>query len=89
MAVSTYGGGIWRTWFDRALGLAGVATVRRGERLEHRLVELGRRPLLFIPNLAIHLETERANPKIDNEEQLQPIFCLSGAAGEQGAEKGE
>ncbi|CAD5212941.1 unnamed protein product [Bursaphelenchus okinawaensis] len=76
VAVSTYGGGIWRTWFDRGLGLAGVVTVKRDNgNIDHVHVDLGRKPLLFIPNLAIHLETERLQPKIDSEEHLQPIFC--------------
>ncbi|CAD5217068.1 unnamed protein product [Bursaphelenchus xylophilus] len=86
VAVSTYGGGIWRTWFDRGLGLAGLVTVKRADgKIEHCHVDLGRKPLLFIPNLAIHLETDRLTPKVDTEEHLQPIFCLDD--GEEGAEK--
>ena len=36
--VETYGGGLWHTWFDRDLSVAGRALLREGDRLVHRLV---------------------------------------------------
>ncbi|CAD7937138.1 unnamed protein product [Amoebophrya sp. A25] len=79
VGVQTYGGGLWHTWFDRPLGLAGKVVCRKGGGgLEEKLVRIDR-PVLFIPNLAIHLQTadERKAFTINNETHLQPILCVN------------
>lgn len=53
--VQTYGGGLWHTWFDRDLSVAGRVILRADDgSFLHRLVKI-KRPLLRVPTLAIHL----------------------------------
>jgi aspartyl aminopeptidase len=54
LGVEVYGGVLLSTWLDRDLSLAGRVTFDRNHGIETRLVDFGR-PLLRIPNLAIHL----------------------------------
>ena len=79
VSVETYGGGLWHTWFDRDLSLCGkVITRGADDSLKQHLVNL-KRPLLKIPNLAIHLQTpdERAAFIVNKEDHLQPIIATA------------
>ena len=59
LSVEPYGGAIYNTWLDRPLSLAGVVLVHTADpmRPERRLVAWDR-PLLTIPNVAIHMNRE-------------------------------
>ncbi|KAL8431789.1 hypothetical protein Efla_005011 [Eimeria flavescens] len=73
--VECYGGGLWHTWLDRGLGLAGKAVLRRGNKVLERLIRISR-PIFYVPNLAIHLQTaeEIGALKLNKEKHLQPVI---------------
>lgn len=76
--VAMYGGAILSTWMDRALSLAGKVCTRGSDPF-HPAVHFVdfKRPLLTVPNLAIHFNREvnsgmEFNPQID----MQPIITM-------------
>jgi aspartyl aminopeptidase len=80
LAVEEYGGLLLHTWLDRDLSLAGRVTVREGDATRVLLLDFGR-PLLRIPNLAIHLQRELRTDglKLDPQTHSVPVVGLEGA----------
>ena len=77
--TEVYGGPILNTYFDRPLSLAGKV-VTRGERYDRPVSHLidFRRPVLCLPNLAIHMSrtVNESGAPIDNQKHLRPILGM-------------
>ncbi|MEU5050655.1 M18 family aminopeptidase [Streptomyces sp. NPDC021096] len=78
VAVELYGGTLLNTWLDRDLGLSGRVTLRDGS---HHLVNVDR-PLLRVPQLAIHLDrgVNQDGLKLDKQRHMTPIWGLGDVA---------
>ncbi|CCK68860.1 aspartyl aminopeptidase KNAG_0B04250 [Huiozyma naganishii CBS 8797] len=78
VGVECYGGGIWHSWFDKDLAVAGRVMVSDPEtgKTVAKLVDINK-PLLKIPTLAIHLDID-VNQKFEfnKESQLLPVAGL-------------
>lgn len=85
VAVETYGGGLWNTWFDRDLGLAGRITLldEKTGGLKERLVNICQ-PVLRIPTLAIHLDRSvKDGFSFNTELQLNPVLATRSTDNQQ------
>ena len=74
--TEAYGGSILNTWFDRPLSLAGRVILRSDDALmpETRLLHI-KRPLLVIPNLAIHFNRQvNDGVKLNKQKDMLPIL---------------
>ncbi|KAK7350693.1 hypothetical protein VNO77_09571 [Canavalia gladiata] len=81
VGVQIYGGGLWHTWFDRDLTVAGRVLVREQNAgsvsYSHRLVRI-EEPIMRIPTLAIHLDrTVNDGFKFNTQTHLLPILATS------------
>ncbi|CAF1396365.1 unnamed protein product [Adineta steineri] len=75
--VECYGGGIWHTWFDRDLTLAGRVFFRKENgKIRDHLVHINR-PIIRVPTIAIHLKRD-TNEKleINKQDNLQAVLAL-------------
>ncbi|KAF5476588.1 hypothetical protein F2P56_003325 [Juglans regia] len=83
VGVQTYGGGLWRTWFDRDLTVAGRVIIREAKNgsgsvsYSHRLVRI-KEPIMQIPTLAIHLDRGFNDEfMLNTENHLLPVLATS------------
>lgn len=89
LGVEPYGGGIWRSWLDRPLTVAGRVVIREraGDggndiRLVSRLVYVDR-DLLVIPSLAIHMNREvNRGAALQPQTDLLPVLSLTPPSGD-------
>jgi aspartyl aminopeptidase len=77
LGVEIYGGALLNSWLDRDLGLAGRVVVRTASGPQVRLVRV-HRPVLRVPQLAIHLDAGlRADGlKLDAQQHVVPMWSL-------------
>jgi len=82
LGVEVYGGPILATFTDRDLSLAGRVVLRTAAGPQTRLIRF-ERPLLRLPNLAIHMnrEVNEKGLKLDKQTEL-PLILGQLAAGE-------
>ncbi|MGL4345372.1 MAG: M18 family aminopeptidase [Cellulosilyticaceae bacterium] len=74
--TEVYGGPIYNTWLDRPLSIAGRVALKSDNVLVPtiQLVDL-KKPLLIIPNLAIHMNREVNNGnKLNTQKETLPIL---------------
>ena len=77
VGVEVYGGALWNSWLDRDLGLAGRLALYDGTSV---LVDVAR-PLLRVPQLAIHLDRSvNQGLTLDPQQHLLPVWGLGAPA---------
>ncbi|ORZ13057.1 peptidase M18 [Absidia repens] len=81
VGVQLYGGGIWHTWFDRNLSVAGRVMVQHSDgKFRHTLVRI-QKPILNVPTLAIHLDRSAGTKfEFNAETHLLPILSTTAKA---------
>jgi aspartyl aminopeptidase len=82
LGVEVYGNALLNSWLDRDLGLSGRVFVRGERGPEARLFQIGR-PVLRVPQLAIHLNREIASEGLHLNAQLHlaPLLGLEDGRG--------
>ena len=80
LGVEVYGGVLLNSWLDRDLGLAGRVVVRDGDATATRLFR-DDRPLLRVPQLAIHLDREihETGLLLNRQRHMAPVWAAGDA----------
>ena len=73
VALQPYGGAWLNSWLDRDLGVSGRLSVRGADGVEHRLVRIDK-PILRVPQLAIHLSEDRKSVSLDPQRHVNAIW---------------
>jgi aspartyl aminopeptidase len=77
VGVEVYGGPLINSWLDRDLGLAGRVVLRGPDGPQVRLIRV-HRPVLRVPQLAVHLDRtiREEGLRLDPQQHLVPIWSL-------------
>lgn len=76
LGVEVYGGALLNPWFDRDLSLAGRVTLQDKDHSIRNVLLDVRRPVAFIPSLAIHLDRAANDSRtINRQEHLPAVLC--------------
>lgn len=91
LACEVYGGPILNTWFDRPLSIAGRVALKSEKTFSPKLCTIDlRRPLLTLPNLAIHMNRDvNDGVKIQAQKVLLPVLSSLSATEDESAKAGE
>lgn len=75
--VETYGGGLWNSWLDRELAVAGRVITADGDEVLVRTGSLAR-----IPQLAIHLDrnVNSEGLKLSSQQHIHPVWNVGSDA---------
>ena len=73
VALQPYGGAWLNSWLDRDLGISGRLSVRNADGIEHRLVRIDK-PILRVPQLAIHLAEDRKSVSLDPQRHVNAVW---------------
>ena len=73
VGLEPYGGAWLNSWLDRDLGLSGRVGVRDGATVSERLLTVDR-PVLRVPQLAIHLASNRTSVELDPQRHLDAVW---------------
>lgn len=76
--TETYGGPILNTWLDRPLSVAGKVSLKSSEPFQpnKKLIDF-EKPILTIPNLAIHLnKTVNQGVELNRQTELCPLYSM-------------
>ncbi|WP_181319506.1 M18 family aminopeptidase [Rhodococcus sp. OK519] len=73
VGLEPYGGAWLNSWLDRDLGISGRLSVRAGDAVEEVLVRVDR-PILRVPQLAIHLSEERKGVQLDPQRHVNAVW---------------
>lgn len=76
--VEAYGGAILNTWLDRPLGISGIVVTRGRDSFHPQVTVVDlKRPILVIPNLAIHFNRDvNKGVELNKQKDMLPLMGM-------------